>query len=71
MDTTLSLKKENKSLLVVQVYVDDIIFGATKQSLCKEFANLMQGEFEMSMMEDLAYFLGLGIKQEEDRIFIN
>ena len=41
MDSTLFLKKENESLLVVQVYVDDIIFGATRQSLCDEFVNLM------------------------------
>ena len=71
MDATLFLKKKNTSLLVVQVYVDDITFGATKQSLYEEFVNLMQGEFEMSMMEDLTYFLGLGIKQEKDEIFIN
>ena len=41
VDTTLFLKKENKSLLVVQVYVDDIIFGATKQSLCEKFVKLI------------------------------
>ena len=57
--------------MVVQVYVDDIIFGATKQFLCDEFANLMKKEFEMSMMRELTYFLGLGIKQEENKIFIN
>ena len=59
MDTTLFLKKKNKSLLVVQVYMDDIIFGATKQSLCEKFVNSMQGEFEMSMMKELTYFLDL------------
>ena len=59
MDTTLFLKKKNESLLVVQVYIDDIIFGSTKQSLCEEFATLMQGKFEMSMMEELTFFLGL------------
>ena len=51
--------------------MDDIIFGATKHSLCEEFAKLMQGEFEISMMEELAFFLGLQIKQEEEGIFIN
>ena len=71
MDTTLFLKKKNKNLLVVQVYVDDIIFGATKQFLCDEFTKLMKGEFEMSMMGELTYFLGLGMKQEETEIFIN
>ena len=70
VDTTLFLKKENESLLAVQVYVDDIIFGSIRQSLCKKFTNLMQEKFVMSMMEKLTYFLGLGIKQEEDR-FIN
>ena len=51
--------------------MDDIIFGATRQSLCEKFINLMQEKFEMSMMEELTYFLGLEIKQEEDGIFIN
>ena len=59
MDTTLFLKKKNKSLLVVQIYVDDIIFSATKQSLCEEFVKLMQEKFEMAMMEKLTFFLGL------------
>ena len=45
VDTTLSLKKRNNDLLVVQIYVDDIIFSATNESLCREFAKLMQGEF--------------------------
>ena len=71
MDTTLFLKKDDQNLLVVQIYVDDIIFGATKQSLCEEFAKLMQGEFEMSMMGELTFFLGLQIKQEEEEMFIN
>ena len=71
MDTTLFLKKKNKNLLVVQIYADDIIFGATKQSLCEEFVWLMQGEFEMSMMGELTFFLRLQIKQEEEGIFIN
>ena len=41
--------------------MDDIIFGATRQSLCEEFANLMQREFEMSMIGVLTYFLGIKI----------
>ena len=51
--------------------MDDIIFGTTKQSLCEEFAKLMQEEFEMGMMEEFTFFLGLQIKQEEDGILIN
>ena len=40
-------------MLIVQIYVDDIIFGATNEELCQEFSKLMQGEFEMSMMGEL------------------
>ena len=49
----------------------DIIFGATKHLLCEEFAWLIQEEFEMSMMEELTFFLVLQIMQEEKGIFIN
>jgi len=49
-------------ILLVQIYVDDIIFGATNDFLCKEFCNDMQSEFEMSMMGELNLFLGLQIK---------
>ena len=58
-------------MLVVQVYVDDIIFGATNVSMCEDFAKVMQDEFEMSHMGELIYFLGLQIKQLKDNIFIN
>ena len=58
-------------MLLVQIYVDDIIFGATNESLCQEFSKVMQGEFEMSMMGELNYFLGLQIKQGKDGTFIN
>ena len=59
VDTTLFIKKSNHDLLIVQIYVDDIIFGATNHCLCEEFSKLMQGEFEMSMMGELKFFLGL------------
>ena len=58
-------------MLVVQVYVDDIIFGSTNISMCEDFAKVMQGEFEMSHIGELIYFLGLQIKQLKDGIFIN
>ena len=51
--------------------MDDIIFGATNPLLCEEFANTMQGEFEMSMMGELTFFLGLQIKQQDDGIYIS
>ena len=52
------------------IYVDDIIFGSTNELLCKEFEQCMQREFEMSLMGELNYFLGLQIKQMRDGIFI-
>jgi transposase InsO family protein len=70
IDTTLFRKLDKNDLLIVQVYVDDIIFGATNEKMCEEFSNLMQSEFEMSMMGELRFFLGLQIKQNEDGIFI-
>ena len=62
VDTTLFILHKNHDILLVQVYVDDIIFGSTNESLCKYFSKLMQGEFEMSMMGELNFFLGLQIK---------
>lgn len=70
IDTTLSIKKNN-NMFLVQIYVDDIIFGATNESLCKEFAKCMQKEFKLSMMGEFNYFLGLQIKQLKEGIFIN
>ena len=65
-DTTLFVKHKNKNILVVQIYIDDIIFGSTNELLCKEFSSCMSNEFEMSMMGELKYFLGLQIKQNEE-----
>ena len=59
IDKTLFFKNRGSDILVVQIYVDDIIFGATNELLCKEFANLMSAEFEISMMGELNIFLGL------------
>lgn len=52
------------------MYVDDIIFGATNEKMCDDFSKLMESEFEMSMMGELKFFLGLQIKQHKDGIFI-
>jgi hypothetical protein len=53
------------------VYVDDIIFGCTNESSVQWFANSMQIEFEMSMIGELSYFLGLQVKQSSAVIFIS
>ena len=71
MDTTLFIKCQEKHSILVQVYVDDIIFGSTNINLVKEFSKLMQGEFDMSMMGELNYFLGLQIKQLEEGTFVS
>ena len=63
IDNTLFLKSKGEHLLIVQVYVDDLIFGATHNDLCYEFSKLMRSEFEMSMMGKLNFSLGLQIKQ--------
>ena len=57
-------------ILLVQIYVDDIIFGSTNDSLCKEFSKDMQSEFEMSMMDELNFFLGLQIKQRMESLLV-
>ena len=62
VDTTLFIKVKGNDILIVQIYVDDIIFGATNESLCQEFSKVMQDEFEMSMMGELAFFLGLQVR---------
>jgi len=59
IDKTHFIKKSNFEIILVQIYVYDIIFCATKDSLCEEFVVAMQGEFEMSMMGELSFFLGL------------
>ena len=58
-DQILFIKKEDDELRVAQVYVDDIIFGSTKDELAHSFSKLMHAEFEMSMIGKLTHFLGL------------
>ncbi|KAK6162207.1 hypothetical protein DH2020_002048 [Rehmannia glutinosa] len=71
VDRTLFRIQDGKSILLVQIYVDDIIFGSTNKELCDKFSNLMQGKFEMSMMGELTFFLGLQVKQLKDGTFIS
>ena len=71
MDTTLFIKSTDSDMIIVQIYVDDIVFGVINLIFCKKFEQLMQEKFEMSMVGELSYFLELHIKQLEDGIFIN
>ncbi|GJS78207.1 putative ribonuclease H-like domain-containing protein [Tanacetum coccineum] len=64
VDPTLFTQKVGNDLLLVQIYVDDIIFASTNTALCNEFANLMTTKFKMSMMGQMSFFLGLQISQD-------
>ena len=70
VDTTLFTKKIGDDLFICQIYVDDIIFGSTNQEFCEEFGEMMAREFEMSMIGELSFFLGLQVKQTKDGTFI-
>ncbi|GJR83068.1 retrovirus-related pol polyprotein from transposon TNT 1-94 [Tanacetum coccineum] len=67
---TLFIYKSKGDVLLVQVYVDDIIFGSTSYKLCKQLEKLMTNKFKMSMMGELTYFLGLQIKENDKGISI-
>ncbi|GJY29622.1 putative ribonuclease H-like domain-containing protein [Tanacetum coccineum] len=71
LDKLYFLKKDKHDIILVQVYVDDIIFGSTKKSWCDEFEALMKSRFQMSSMGELTFFLGLQVKQKPDGIFIS
>ncbi|GKC14606.1 retrovirus-related pol polyprotein from transposon TNT 1-94 [Tanacetum coccineum] len=71
VDPTLFICKEGKELLLVQVYVDDIIFAASTPELCDLFAKIMCLKFKMSMMGKISVFLGLQISQSPRGNFIN
>nr|GEV09985.1 retrotransposon protein, putative, Ty1-copia subclass [Tanacetum cinerariifolium] len=71
IDQTLFTKKQKRDISLVQIYVDDIIFGATNIDLCRSFEKLMKDKFQMSSMGELTFFLGLQVKQKKDGIFIS
>ncbi|GJX18139.1 retrovirus-related pol polyprotein from transposon TNT 1-94 [Tanacetum coccineum] len=63
VDPTLFTPQVGNDLLLVQIYVDDIIFTSTNTAMCNEFANQMTTKFKMSMMGQMSFFLGLQISQ--------
>nr|GEU74082.1 hypothetical protein [Tanacetum cinerariifolium] len=71
IDPTLFITKHRGDIFLVQIYVDDIIFGSTNPNLSKRFEKLMHSKFEMSMMGELKFFLGIQIHQSPCGIFIN
>ncbi|GJT49265.1 retrovirus-related pol polyprotein from transposon TNT 1-94 [Tanacetum coccineum] len=71
VDPTLITRKAGNDLLLVQIYVDDIIFASANTALCNDFANLMTTKFKMSMMGQMSFFLGLQISQSPRGVFLN
>ncbi|GJZ11745.1 retrovirus-related pol polyprotein from transposon TNT 1-94 [Tanacetum coccineum] len=71
IDQTLFIKRHKGHILLVQIYVDDIIFGSTKKELCDEFEKLMKDKFQMSSMGELTFFLGFQVQQSKKGIFIS
>ncbi|GJT59873.1 retrovirus-related pol polyprotein from transposon TNT 1-94 [Tanacetum coccineum] len=71
IDPTLFTIKYGEDILLVQIYVDDIIFGSTNPKFSKRFEKLMHSRFEMSLMGEMKFFLGLQIHQSPRGIFIN
>ncbi|GJX25931.1 retrovirus-related pol polyprotein from transposon TNT 1-94 [Tanacetum coccineum] len=71
IDLTLFITKHGEDILLVQIYVDDIIFGSTNPKLSKRFGKLMRNKFDMSMIGEMKFFLGIQIHQSTRGIFIN
>nr|GEV05823.1 hypothetical protein [Tanacetum cinerariifolium] len=71
IDPTLFTIRYGEDILLVQIYVDDIIFGFTNPKYSKRFEKLMQSRFEMSLIGEMKFFLGLQIHQFPRGIFIN
>nr|GFA12425.1 retrovirus-related Pol polyprotein from transposon TNT 1-94 [Tanacetum cinerariifolium] len=71
VDPTLFIRRNGNDLLLVQIYVDDIIFVASTPEICDLFAKIMCSKFKMSMMGKISFFLGLQVSQSPRGIFIN
>ncbi|GKB35181.1 retrovirus-related pol polyprotein from transposon TNT 1-94 [Tanacetum coccineum] len=71
VDPTLFTRKTGKHILLVQIYVDDIIFASTEHNACNIFSKEMSSKFQMSMMGQMSFFLGLQVSQSPRGVFIN
>ena len=70
-DNNLYIKVSQGNILLIEVYVDDIIFGSDDDRLSQKFTKDMHNEFEMSLLGELSFFLGLQIHQSNQGIFIS
>jgi hypothetical protein len=71
VDKTLFILKHDTDFLLVQIYVDDIIFGACSHTLVFKFQEMVENEFQMSIMGELTFFLCIQVKQTKEDIFIH
>jgi hypothetical protein len=71
VDKTLFTLKYGTDFLLVQIYVDDIIFTGSSYTLVSRFQELIENEFQMSMMGELTFFLGIQMKQMKEGIIIH
>jgi hypothetical protein len=71
VDKTLFTLNHGINFLLVQIYVDDIIFGASSHTLVSRFQKMMKSEFQMSMMGELTFFLGIQVKKTKQCIFLH
>ena len=71
VDKTLFIRKDKCDIIIAQIYVADIVFGSTSMTTLDVFVNQMKNEFEMSMVGELTYFLGLQVKQLNEGIFVS
>jgi hypothetical protein len=70
-ENNLYIKLSQGNILLIEVYVDDIIFGSDDDRLSQTISKDMQNEFEMSLLGELSFFLGLQIHQRNQGIFIS
>jgi hypothetical protein len=71
VDKILFTLKHGNAFLLVQIYVDDIVFGGSSHYLMSSFQQMMENEFQMSMMKELTFFLGIQVKQMKLGTFVH
>jgi hypothetical protein len=71
VDKTLFNVNHGTDFLLVQIYLDDIIFGGSSHTLVSRFEEMMESEFQMSIMEELTFFLGIQVKQTKQGTFMH
>jgi hypothetical protein len=71
VDKTLFTLNHGTDFLLIQIYVDDIIFGGSFHTLVSRFQEMMESEFQMSMIRELTFFLGIQVKQTKQVTFVH